>query len=413
MARMRKISLFKNAIAVVMPAMFVGLMSCNFMTTTGELDGSTKDAASEEGSTINGDTESDADAEKPSIGGSATPVASIVPFTIPSSSALGAAAAAAAAAGSPTPTPPAAATDVYSTTTNGTSIKINWTDNATNETAYEAERCTGFDCTSFEAVNTTLAANSNNYTTTGLANGSVYRLRVRAANAGGKSAWLTSVNLIAFSGANAAEEVAGDRMTLQWTNVASAASYSVYNTSSGTAVFLTSVAAPATSYVVTGLTPATQYGFRVRMTSTTGLSDTNANDVAATTSAVSVTHNGWWNVKALGATTPYSGSAITAGTRSVELKWKAMSPSSGSITSYNVYRATASGQQNFGAPLASNVSADATNCAIYANAACRYTDTDAALVAGTAYFYVVRPVVGSAGDDSPNRFGDQSRSAAR
>jgi serine protease AprX len=98
----------------------------------------------------------------------------------------------------PTPTPgataPAAPTSLTGTVLTSTSIRLNWVDNANNETGFLVERCTGSSCTNFAPLPTagstsTVGANVTTYTDTGLVRGTRYRYRVRAFNATGNSAY--------------------------------------------------------------------------------------------------------------------------------------------------------------------------------------------------------------------------------
>ena len=93
------------------------------------------------------------------------------------------------------------------------------------------------------------------------------------------------------------------------------------------------------------------------------------------------TFNGWNNVQALGAKTPVTQSGLASANASITLNFNAMT-SGATISSYNIYRATTSGGQNFFAPLATGIT----------TAALSYTDTSS-LVAGITYYYVVRPVI--------------------
>jgi hypothetical protein len=62
-------------------------------------------------------------------------------------------------------------------------VKLTWTDNASNETGYRVERCTGSTCTSFASV-ASLAANTTTFTDATVSRRTTYRYRV-AAVAGG------------------------------------------------------------------------------------------------------------------------------------------------------------------------------------------------------------------------------------
>lgn len=67
-------------------------------------------------------------------------------------------------------------------------VRLAWVDNATDETGYVVERCTGSACTGF-AVVASLPAGSTRYTDAGVARSTTYRYRVRATAAAGNSAY--------------------------------------------------------------------------------------------------------------------------------------------------------------------------------------------------------------------------------
>lgn len=87
-------------------------------------------------------------------------------------------------------------------TVTSSAITVNWTDSSSDETGFDVQRCTGSGCTSFSDVATSpLASNSTSYTATGLSASTVYRIRVRSANAFGSSSWLTSSDITTSSSA--------------------------------------------------------------------------------------------------------------------------------------------------------------------------------------------------------------------
>ena len=86
------------------------------------------------------------------------------------------------------PTTPAAPTNLVAQgTSTPTTVTINWTDNATNETSYQVYR-SAVNNTNF-LLRATLPANSVSYKDTGLFTNSVYYYEVRAVNSGGNSAF--------------------------------------------------------------------------------------------------------------------------------------------------------------------------------------------------------------------------------
>ena len=90
----------------------------------------------------------------------------------------------------PPPPPPAVAPPTALTgTPTTTSVALTWTDNATNETGFRLERCSGAGCANFAQVGTDLAANAVSFTDVGLTAGTPYNYRVRAFNTTDVSAW--------------------------------------------------------------------------------------------------------------------------------------------------------------------------------------------------------------------------------
>ncbi|MBX3173688.1 MAG: fibronectin type III domain-containing protein [Gemmatimonadaceae bacterium] len=79
--------------------------------------------------------------------------------------------------------PPATATGVTATTVSGTRIDLSWTDNATTETGYRIERCTGAGCTTGFAQVADVASNVTSFQDTGVTFGNDYGYRIRAFNA--------------------------------------------------------------------------------------------------------------------------------------------------------------------------------------------------------------------------------------
>ena len=85
----------------------------------------------------------------------------------------------------PPPPPPAvAAPSGLAATPVGTKgINLTWTDNATNETGFRIQRCSGAGCTAFTTVKDTTATNLVAYSDTGLAVSTSYSYQVKAFNA--------------------------------------------------------------------------------------------------------------------------------------------------------------------------------------------------------------------------------------
>jgi hypothetical protein len=84
--------------------------------------------------------------------------------------------------------PPAAPTNLTAKAVSKIQINLAWTDNATNETGFYIERCTGSKCTNFTRIDT-VGVNVTSYSNTGLTAGTTYRYRVVAYNDYGYSAY--------------------------------------------------------------------------------------------------------------------------------------------------------------------------------------------------------------------------------
>ena len=187
---------------------------------------------------------------------------------------------------------------------------------------------------------------------------------------------------ISFSGLNSISNVSGLSLQLNWTSTMGAVSYLIFDVTSGSPVYITSVNAPASSYTVSGLTQSTSYTYRVRALDSNGVTDANTHNLSATTLAVVATHNGWSGIKAVGAKTPVAQSGLTSAPASVTLSWNASTLSSGSVTSYNIYRSSTAGGENYTSPLATGISSTTP------------TYTDSTVSNGVTYYYTIAPVVG-------------------
>jgi len=86
-----------------------------------------------------------------------------------------------------------------------------------------------------------------------------------------------------FSGITSVSYLGCNSVTLNWSAASNVTIYSIYNTTSGQAVYLGSVTPPTTQYTVTGLQPATTYQFQVHAMSSQGRADTNVNHQVVTT----------------------------------------------------------------------------------------------------------------------------------
>jgi predicted phage tail protein len=75
------------------------------------------------------------------------------------------------------------------------SVKLVWTDNATDETGYQVERCKGATCTNFKPI-AYLPLNYKSYTDPALPRGTTFRYRVTANGNGGNSPYSNIVKVI-------------------------------------------------------------------------------------------------------------------------------------------------------------------------------------------------------------------------
>lgn len=199
--------------------------------------------------------------------------------------------------------------------------------------------------------------------------------------ANGGEGTIPSSNL-SFSGISTIDNVSGVSARLNWTHVSGAAQYQVFNVTSGNSIWVATLNAPTASYTVTGLTPGTSYKFRVRLMDSEGRTDQNKNDQNITTTSVAAAFEGWTHIKAVGAKAPApQGSDLSSAPAAVTLSWEAATPSSGTVASYNIYRATMSGGYNYNTPLATGISA-ATRA---------YTDST--VTGGIPYYYTIALVV--------------------
>jgi Fibronectin type III domain len=169
-----------------------------------------------------------------------------------------------AGAGGGAPTLPAAPTSLVAQVLSTTSIKLTWTDNATDETGYSIYWSTS--ATKPTTPNATIAAGTNAATAEGLTTGTVYTFWVEAYNVAGSST--------AISGTAAAGPVpdqstgflvggTATQLTLNWNDVTAETGYRVYISTTNTqpATPAHELAADAVSYTspVAEITPLTTY----------------------------------------------------------------------------------------------------------------------------------------------------------
>ncbi len=95
----------------------------------------------------------------------------------------------------PPPTIPAAPTNLTALAAGCNQINLKWTDNSTNETAFEISRATSLNGT--YTIIATTGANSTTFSNTGLRKNRQYYYRVRSLNTVGVSSWSNKANAVA------------------------------------------------------------------------------------------------------------------------------------------------------------------------------------------------------------------------
>jgi C1A family cysteine protease len=93
------------------------------------------------------------------------------------------------------PAAPAAPTNLAATAAAYNQINLTWTDNASDETGFYIERCTGASCGDFTQI-AAVGANTTSYANTGLSASTSYSYRVRAYNAGGNSDYSNTASAV-------------------------------------------------------------------------------------------------------------------------------------------------------------------------------------------------------------------------
>ncbi|MGH7672148.1 MAG: fibronectin type III domain-containing protein [Gemmatimonadales bacterium] len=169
-------------------------------------------------------------------------------------------------------------------------INMSWTDNATDETGFEIERCTGAPCTDAFRYVASVGANVTAFLNDRLVDGTTYSYRVRAFNANGNSGYSniatgTTQAILAPSGLGATP-ISGGQINLSWTdNATNEAGYRIERcTGAACTTFsqIATVGVNVTSYASTGLSAGTTYSYRVRAYTGSNVSD-YSNTATATT----------------------------------------------------------------------------------------------------------------------------------
>jgi len=199
-----------------------------------------------------------------------------------------------ASATTPAPPPPAAPTGLSATVTSPTRIDLSWTDNATDETSYRIERCTGASCTSFAEL-TTKAANATSHSDTSAAHSTTYRYRVIAVNGNGDSAPSNVATATtpappppAAPTGLSATAISATRIDLAWSdNATDETSYRIERCTAASCTSfaeLATKAANATSHSDTPVADGTTYRYRVFAVNVHG--DSAPSNIATATTPV-------------------------------------------------------------------------------------------------------------------------------
>jgi titin len=207
----------------------------------------------------------------------------------------GESAAATSEAGSfmPVPAIPAAPSGLTATAVSSSRIDLAWADNSGDETGFKIERKTGAAGTYVQI--TTVGANVTSFSNiSGLSPNTQYFYRVRANNASGNSAFSNEANATTLAGPPtapsglAATAMSSSRIDLAWTdNSGDEDGFKIERKTgaAGSYVQITKVGANVTSFSnISGLSPNTEYFYRVRAYSANGNS-AFSNEANATTLA--------------------------------------------------------------------------------------------------------------------------------
>lgn len=173
------------------------------------------------------------------------------------------------------PNAPSALTAV---TVSATRIDLTWSDNSTDETGFQVERCAGA-CAQFDSL-TTVAAGSTSYSDLSAVLGNTYQYRVAARNIVGLSGYTNTANastqLPAAPNNLVAEISSPTEVLLAWNDIADNEDEYVIERCAGEGCTdfaeVATAAVDATSAVVGSLAQGTTYRFRVRARNSAGVS---------------------------------------------------------------------------------------------------------------------------------------------
>jgi titin len=252
-----------------------------------------------------------------------------------------------------------------------TSIRLNWSDNSTNETSFQIWRST--DNVNFSQI-ATVGANVTTFTNSGLTTGRQYFYRVRGTNSTSTSGFSNTASAIpaaTTTGALAqptnltANAINSTQIQLNWQDNSTAETrYEIWRSSNGiNFTWRAQIASNSTNFTDSSLSPGATWYYRVRASNSTG--NSGYSNIASATTPTS-------NPSGVPAA-PTSLNASPLSSSQVRLTWQ---DNATNETSYQIWRSTDG--TNFG-----QHATVGANIVLY---------DDSGLTAGTTYHYRVRAV---------------------
>ncbi len=182
--------------------------------------------------------------------------------------------------------PPAPPSGLTASVLSPSTIRIDWTDNSSNETGFRVERSTDGSFWLFVA-NT--GANVTSATSLYLTPGTTYYFRVRATEGSNYSAWSSVASATTFPPPAAptnvvATAIGASSITVTWTdNSSTETNFRIERSTNGSAFSqVMQVGANVTSWTNLYLTPGTTYWYRVKAVEGSAVSDPSASASATT-----------------------------------------------------------------------------------------------------------------------------------
>ena len=202
--------------------------------------------------------------------------------------------------GSVPPPAPAAPSDLVAAAASGVRINLTWSDNATNESRIEIERCSGDGCSDFARI-ASRGANATSFSDAGLQPSTTYSYRVRAGNSGGASEYSNTANAATAAPLAApanliATTVSHSRIDLAWMNPGAESEIQVERCAGvGCSSFslIASLGANVTTFSDPGLSSSMSYSYRLRAFSPDEYSPYSSVATAMTLNDPPVAHYSW------------------------------------------------------------------------------------------------------------------------